>query len=150
MRKNFWVSFRGLFLTFLVCLFGGCGDPTLYELTGKVTLDGEPKERLIVYFNPMDGEVTQFNLGVGETDKDGNLTLRTSAGNGLAAGNYRVSFSYLVRETGEAAGLGDKDESETAITVEKVPSPYCDRKSSPVEVYIKRSQNEFIYDIPAN
>ena len=139
---------------FTACLVGlccGCGDPTLYELSGKVTLGGEPKERLIVYFNPVDQKISKFNLGVGETDADGNLTLRSTAGNGLAAGNYRVSFSYPVTEGGDTSGLSDdKNESESAVVVEKVPEPYSSRQESPVEFYIKRSKNEFNFDIPAN
>ena len=135
----------------VIVLCSGCGDPALYELTGKVTLNGEPKERLIVYFDPVDQKINQFNLGVGETDADGKLTLRSTAGNGLAAGNYRVSFSYPVTEGGETSGLSDdKNESETAVVVEMVPEPYNDRQSSPVTFYIKRDKNEFIYDISAD
>lgn len=129
----------------------GCGDPELFSLTGKVTLGGEAKERLIVYFDPINAEVNKFNLGVGETDKEGNLTLRSTAGNGLATGNYRVSFTYPVSESGQSAGLSDdKNEETSAESVEMVPEPYCNRQSSPIEFYIKRAANEFTYDIPLN
>ena len=136
-----------LFSCVLAC--SGCGDPSLFSLKGKVTLGGEPKERLIVYFDPIDRKVDKFNLGVGETDAEGNLILRSSAGNGLAAGNYRVSFTYPVAESGESSGVtGDKNEAENLEFKEMVPAPYNDRQSSPIEFYIERADNEFNYDIP--
>ena len=139
-----------IFLSILVTGMG-CGDPELFSLKGKVTLGGEAKKRLIVYFDPINADVNKFNLGVGETDEEGNLTLRSTAGNGLAAGNYRVSFTYPVSESGQSAGLSDKKNEETTVeTIEMVPDPYCDRQNSPVEFYIKRAENEFTYDIPLN
>lgn len=132
-------------------LFSGCGDPALHPLTGKVTLDGKPYERLIVYFDPIGDRINEFNFGVGETDAEGNLGLRSSAGNGLAAGNYRVSFTCLVQEkTGQAVGLSDeKDESYAAVVPkELVPEPYNDRGRSPVEFSIRRTDNVFTFDIP--
>lgn len=138
-------------LTTLTLLFSGCGDPTLHPLTGKVTLDGKPYERLIVYFDPIGDQINEFNFGVGETDAEGNLGLRSSAGSGLAAGNYRVSFTCLVQEkTGQAVGLSDeKDESYAAVVPkELVPEPYNDRGRSPVEFSIRRNDNVFTFDIP--
>ena len=113
-------------------------------------MGGKPHERLIAYFDPINRKVNEFNLGVGETDADGNLTLRSSAGNGLAVGSYRVSFTYEIRESGKSRGLSDeKDDSEFASPPkEMVPEPYCDRRNSPVEFQINRSANEFNFDIP--
>ncbi len=136
----------------LICLVcAGCGDPPLFSLTGNVTLGGEPKERLIVYFDPIGEKVNEFNLGVGETDATGKLTLRSTAGNGLATGNYRVSFTYPVSESGKSSGLSDdKNEGSMEEIRDLVPPPYNDRQGSPVEFYIKRTDNEFNFDIPIN
>ena len=135
----------------LILIFTGCGDPPLFSLKGKVTLGGEPKDRLIVYFNPVDRQVDLFNLGVGETDANGNLTLRSSAGNGLAAGKYRVSFMCMVDDSGQSAGgLEDKNEDANYEVRDLVPAPYNDRQQSPVEFDIKRTENEFHFDIPLN
>jgi hypothetical protein len=141
-------------LTFSV----GCNsEPPLHSLGGKVTLDGKAYERLIVYFRPVDAEVTRFNMGIGETDAQGNLSLRSSAGMGLQQGKYRVSFSCYVLKGGQALGVDQKvDEiagSEKAIPVEMVPKPYVEELASgeisPVEFEIKRGENFFEFDIPA-
>jgi hypothetical protein len=135
-----------------IAMTGGCGDPDIFSLTGKVTLDGKPYERLIVYFDPIGRKVDAFHFGVGETDAEGNLTLRSSAGPGLAAGKYRVSFNCLIQEKASpntAVGLSDKDESINAVVpVELVPEPYNDRQKSPVEFTIRKADNVFEYDIP--
>ncbi len=134
----------------------GCGDPELFSLGGKVTLGGKPYERLIVYFDPVDRKVDSFHFGVGETDAEGNLSLRSSAGPGLAAGDYHVTFSCLIQEqaaSDKAIGLSDKDESVNAVVPkELVPEPYRreNRENSPVEFTIRKADNVFEFDIPVN
>lgn len=145
-----------LILSGLLFLLNGCGgDPTLYPITGKITLGGKSYERLLVYFKPIEGEVTRFNMGVGETDKDGRLSLRSSAGMGLAGGKYRVTFScYVV--SGVTLGADQKvDEiagAETKIPVEIVPEIYAEtsgNENSPVVFEIQSGENIFDFDIPA-
>jgi hypothetical protein len=131
----------------------GCGDPALHPVSGKVTLGGKSYNRLIVYMRPIEGEVTPFNLGVGETDASGKLSLRSSAGGGLAEGKYRVSFT-CVQEVGNpdsAVGTSDEknDDDRSLVTEELVPEPYSSDDNSPVEFDVTASEaNEFIYDIP--
>ncbi|QDV45374.1 hypothetical protein Enr13x_52510 [Stieleria neptunia] len=132
----------------------GCGDPQLHQVTGKVTLGGVPHERLLVYMRPIDEKVDKFRMGVGETDAAGVLTLRSSAGDGLAAGHYRVSFSCMVPKgvgNQEALDPNEKhDDNPKLITEEIVPDPYSSDAESPVEFEIGRSDvNEFVFDIPA-
>lgn len=140
-------------IIFAICslsLFVGCGDPPLNPVEGTVTLGGKPYERLLVYFRPVGGKVDRFSMGVGETDKDGTLGLRSSAGDGLAAGKYRVCFNCYVAK-GKAVGLGEKadDDDRTLVTEDIVPAPYNDPESSPVEFVIQRGvTNLFEYDIP--
>ena len=139
----------------LLFVIGCSGDPPLHPISGKVTLGGQPHERLLVYFRPINEPVTQFNLGVGETDKDGNLKLRSSGGMGLEAGQYRVTFSCFVVGN-SALGVDQKvDElspgSEDAESKQMVPKPYLEQEgteTSPVEFTIKPGQNVFEFDIP--
>lgn len=140
----------------LICLLmlgaAGCGDPVLHPVTGKVTLGGKPYERLIVYFHPIERKPTEFNVGVGETDKDGNLTLRSTAGGGVERGKYRVTFTCVVplnRRSNGASGLSDDktDDDRMLKTKELVPAEYSG-ESSPVEFEIKAGENFFEYDIP--
>lgn len=131
----------------------GCGDPQLYPITGKVTLGGRPYERLLVYLHPLDQKAGPFTIGVGETTKDGTLGLRSTAGDGLAAGRYRASFAcYVVQGSGnKTVGLdSDKvDDNPKLVTTDIVPSPYGSPEESPVEFEVKaRGDNHFEFDIP--
>lgn len=141
---------RCIFLI-LTSLALGCGDPPLHPVTGKVTLDGKAYERLIVYFRPMDGKPSEFNIGVGETDHTGKLTLRSTAGGGLQKGMYRVSFTCVVpaNKSGAATGLSDEksDDDRRLVTKELVPDEYASQES-PVEFEVQSGDNVFEYDIP--
>lgn len=147
---------RFLLATFLctaLCAFSGCGDPVIHPIRGKVTLDGKAYERLIVYFHPMEGKVNQFNLGVGETDKDGVLSLRSTSGDGLQRGKYRVSFRCVVpvnKKIDPNVGDGKMDDDRRLITKELVPEKYTSETESPVEFEIKAGENVFEFDIPGS
>ena len=138
----------------LIALVGCGGDPAVYPITGKVTLGGKPYERLIVYMRPVSGPVTAFTMGVGETSKDGTLTLRSTGGAGIAAGEYKVTFTCMqVKGTNKGVGLDEKpDEDGRAVASERVPPPYDDKTSqaeSPVRFTVKAGENRFEFDIPA-
>ncbi len=147
-----------LTFVFALLLFGvGCQrDPELHTLSGKVTLGGKSYSRLLVYFRPLEGKVNQFNLGVGETDVTGKLTLRSTAGMGLAEGKYRVSFSCMQPKggsQGSTASTDEKPDDDRSVTmVEWVPEPYDNENnadSSPLEFEIKPGiENIFEFDIP--
>lgn len=145
------------FAAFLLCVsLNGCGgDPPLHALGGKVTLGGKSYSRLLVYFRPIEGQVNQFNLGVGETDAAGVLSLRSTAGMGLMAGKYRVSFSCMQPKGGTTtAGTDEKpDDDKNIQMVELVPAPYDNESNadtSPLEFEIKAGvENYFEFNIPA-
>lgn len=141
-----------IFAVLLLTAAGCGGEPTLYPVTGGVTLGGKPYERLIVYFRPINSKVNTYNMGVGETDDQGNLLLRSTAGNGLAAGKYRVSFSCMtIVGSGKTINTDEKaDDNRNVVVVERVPAPYNSQEDSPVEFQITRGANEFIFDIPAS
>ena len=147
---NMWIRCSVLFL--MLCALVGCGDPPLQTVAGKVTLDGKAYPRLIVYFRPMSGTPNEFNLGVGETDPSGKLTLRSTAGGGLQRGTYRVSFSCVVQVNGKGAiaGLSEEkaDDDRKLVTKELVPERFLGEES-PIEFEVKTGENFFEYDIPA-
>lgn len=149
--RSGWLLLAILAISFI----GGCGGPPpLYPVTGKVTLGGKPYARLIIYFRPASGKVTEYNLGTGETDPSGKLTLRSTAGPGLEAGEYKVTFTCMVPKAGAGnLKVTDKpDENRTVTFVELVPKPFDDATSAeetPVLFTIKAGQeNRFDFDIP--
>ena len=147
-RPALWL----LLAIFLLGSFGCNSEPELHKLTGKVTLGGKSYNRLLVYFRPVDRDVDVYRLGVGETDAQGNLQLRSTAGDGLAAGEYRVNFSCLqAGRNGEFVGMSNEkpDDNPNVVAIELVPSPYSDETNSPVTFQIKSNQDNFFeFDIP--
>ena len=139
-----------------VLVLTGCGDPKLYPIEGKVTLGGKSYERLLVYLRPIGKPADSFTLGVGETDVKGVLGLRSTAGDGLAKGEYRVSFSCLrMGNSKEQIGLGEKaDDNPNVKTFELVPARFVhgteeyEDADSPVTFEITSSENNFEFDIP--
>ena len=134
-------------------LMVGCGDPPLHPITGTVTLDGKAYERLLVYFHPLDRTPDEFSIGVGETDKEGNLVLRTTAGPGLATGKYRVTFCCYQQQGGRKQTLAlnqeKADDDRSLITKDIVPDPYGSQANSPVEFEVTSGGNNvFEFDIP--
>ncbi|MEK6261568.1 MAG: hypothetical protein AABP62_23460 [Planctomycetota bacterium] len=75
--------------------------PPLEPVTGKVTIDGQPAERVNVSFYPAPNN--KSNAAFGSTDASGAYTLKykTGAGSsGIAAGDYVVLFSKLTQPDG--------------------------------------------------
>jgi len=146
--KSVWLAVA----TCLVAALVGCGDPKLHPISGRVTLDGKPYERLLVYMRPMERDATKFNIGVGETDSRGQLTLRSTAGDGLEQGLYRVSFSCMVSsKAGQEVLSGSEkhDDDRTLVTEEKVPEPYSSDIDSPEVFEVKANANNYYqFDIP--
>lgn len=134
-------------------LSAGCGGPPpLHPIEGKVTLGGKPFYRLIVYFRPANGEVTEYTMGIGETDKEGKLILRSAGGHGLKAGDYKVTFSAIMTKAGKSVGSDEKpDDAGQVQTFELVKPPYDDKTSqdkTPVKFTVKAGTNTFDFDVP--
>lgn len=128
----------------------GCGPPDLHPVKGKVTLGGKSYARLLVYFRPINQQANAYTMGVGETDAEGNLGLRSTAGDGLAAGRYRVHFSCPVASDRRGIIQTDEkaDDNRSVKVVEQVPGKYADPENSPVEFEIESGENLFEFDIP--
>ncbi len=157
-----WLIASVVGILLLVLCLAGCREnvPALHPVRGQVTLGGKPFERLLVYLHPQDAAISQYTLGVGETDANGALTLRSTAGDGLAEGNYRVTFSCLVTVAGEVIGAADSKNDDgrsvamltsSAPTIrELVPEVYVHAETTPVQFQIRRGvENTLEFDIPA-
>lgn len=151
MAEKIW--FASCLVACLIASVGCGGEPTLYPVTGKITLGGKPYDRLIVYFRPINRKVDKYNLGVGETDAQGQLGMRSSAGSGIPVGHYRVAFTCLVQKSNRqpTPNLDQKaDDNSTFETLELVPDPFNDGENSPIEFEVTAGgSNVFDYDIPA-
>lgn len=83
---------------------GASGRPTLYKVTGKVTLNGQPLGGAAVAFHPANPESTARGA-MARTQDDGSFVLGTfSNDDGAVAGEYAVT----VTKTKFKAGLDTK------------------------------------------
>jgi len=154
--KRILQSNCGLTLAIVIILMTSVGcnmEPALQPVSGKVTIGGKSYSRVIIYFRPLEEKITKFNMGVGETDSEGNFVLGTNAGPGIATGKYRVSFSCFQTSSGETIALeGEKPDERTGPALKEiVPAPYdaeSNLETSPLIFEVKRGDNVFDFDIP--
>ena len=106
-----WIRGRPAAAVVLATLLGGCGgDSQLGQVTGRVTVDGQPLAGAAVEFNP----VGRGSSSYAQTDQAGRYQLyqgpRTA---GALPGQYRVSISKT-----EPSGTpdGDRETLPAAIT----------------------------------
>jgi hypothetical protein len=133
----------------------GCGTkpPPLHPVSGKVTVKGKGYERTLIYFRPVSGEVSMYNMGVAETDKTGQFkSVMSAGGDGLQAGEYKVTFSCVQTKGGKAVGgVGEKPDESGITTVELVGKPYDtgSEADTPVRYTVTAGgDNTFNFDIP--
>lgn len=70
----------------------GCGGPTVYSVTGKVTMGGQPLEGVSMAFVPDPGNPVQ-TPGAATTDASGRYSAADADGRGLAPGKYLVGIT---------------------------------------------------------
>lgn len=152
MTKRGFLYSAGLGVAALLSTGCGTKPPPVYDVHGKVTLKGKSYERLIIHFKPKSDAVTMYNLGVAETDKDGNFkTVMSGGGNGLQEGEYKVLFT-LQTVKGRAVAADEKadDAGANVKVVEMVGKPYDVGSEAEATVFftVKPGDNEFNFDIP--
>lgn len=108
---------------------GGSGDtPELGQVTGVVTLDGQPLPKANVEFAPASGRPS-----FGETDEDGRYSLEYLAGHaGAVVGSNTVKIS--------TGGYG-----EAGPIPEKVPARY--HAKSELKADVKPGSNDLNFDL---
>jgi len=133
----------------LICLLGGCGaavdGPELSDVSGTITVNGEPVSGLTVEFQPSEGPPA-----TGTTDESGGYTLTATGGRtGAQLGLNQV------RVTGRSPDASDELLSEMAAeqgtTVEElkklpvIPPKY--NEESELEADVQSGSNEFNFDL---
>lgn len=108
----------------LACFLTGCGrtPETLVPVAGKLLIDGQPLEGVVVTFIP---EITQKGRlgGTGITDETGDFTVTYLGRNepGLPAGKYTVSYSRRRLPDGSAGPQPGSASDPGIILVETLP-----------------------------
>ena len=130
---------RGVVLfCFCLCLGSGCGrndGPDLAQVTGRITIDGKPAQKLVIRFIP---EAEGGSPSYGATDAEGNYRLMfTADANGAMLGKHRVEIEAVTPETGDD-GMPFKDE-----TIPVVPLRY--REPGTLNGEVKEGNNRIDY-----
>lgn len=130
----------------------GCGGPPqanygklgLVEISGTVTLDGNPVDKAAVYFYAED---ETFCFGV--TDSSGHYTMMlNSEKSGVTPGEKRVEISTSSNPLGEAAEDTEEDEEEdpdagSARATEQIPDCYNSKSSMKITISSADSDLDF-------
>lgn len=134
--RRFFLALAGLTPALAVLLQSGCGGPadapvlkTLYPVKGTVLLDsGKPVTTGRVVLVSSDGMLSS----TGDIGSDGSFAVKSSGGDGVPAGDYKVRIES---DSGKAGGKGagrahlpfatkytDEDSSGLKVTVKAEPN----------------------------
>jgi hypothetical protein len=117
----------------LAAVMSGCGGPTGPEVTGSVTLDGDPLGEATISFLPENRELAPL---ITSTDLEGKYTLERGV-DGVAEG------TYTVRITTYRPAITEIDPPIPGVK-EKVPAKYNVQTTLNAEV----SSGENVHDFP--
>ncbi len=140
---NRLASFRAALVGVIaLAALGGCSDPLArQEITGEVTLKGQPVEDGVIQFAPLDGQPT----GDGAQIVKGKY--RIPKAKGLSPGKYRVAIYAGNGTTGEGDASPDSPNAGRAVARERVP-PEFNEKSTLIKEVTKDGPNKFDFAIP--
>jgi len=136
-------------VVFLACSLGCGGSSNIGEVTGVLTLEGEPLANARVTFYPAVGRASQ-----GISDSSGRYELKyLRKQKGAVVGEHRVTVSTEVPDVvdyrGETAGQSGDEANETIIKGERegLKKKYYDRDTTELRATVVPGYNEFNYDL---
>lgn len=121
-------------LALLAMVTLGCGEkgPALNPVTGKVTVDGQPADGVVLLFHGANV------VSTATSDASGAFSVITSAEPGMPAGSFKVTASWPeVVEASAGAGMG-----ETPDAPDRLKSKYLVRDQSKISVEVTDATTE--------
>ncbi|HEY1376058.1 MAG TPA: hypothetical protein VGF55_04660 [Gemmataceae bacterium] len=131
----------------LAAAAAGCsGDPKLVPVTGTVKLDGKPVEGVRVYFWPTDMTAKSFQnrMAIGFSDKTGRFALKGTNGDGIATGDYKVTFARPMAR-GKASDPNLKAEETGAH--ETLKPEYTDQDKTKQTATVSEASHDFVFEL---
>lgn len=146
------ISVVALCVVCLTCMGCGSGGPDLGEVSGTVTMDGEPLDNALVTFTPVEGG----RSSTGKTDENGNYTLSFADRTGALVGTHEVSVMTLTDVEGEdmsevssdsdaymEQAMGGASDYDNATVTEQIPAKY----NTETELTFEVESGKNTYDI---
>jgi hypothetical protein len=129
----------------------GCGSgvkpevvPPLHPVSGKVTLDGKPIDKVAVTFVP--AENNKGNGGSGSTDAEGRFNLKYRNGeDGIPAGDYIMVCTKLTMPDGSPIPEGQT--AADVMAVDQIPERYRKVDNPRNAVSVPEGGKEFVFDL---
>ena len=134
------LSRHALFLAAFVLV--GCGDGvTRRAVSGNVVVDGQPLNKGLIEFDPLDGQVTRGSATIDE----GKYAL--SSGEGLSDGKYRVRIISTARTDPIPVPPGHV--GPPTIPKDWIPKKIPDKynRASTLEIVVTSGSNTFPFDL---
>jgi hypothetical protein len=137
----------GLWAVALAAAAGCGGEPKLVPVTGLVKLDGKPVEGVRVYFWPVDMSAKSFQsrMAIGFTGPDGRYALRGTNGDGIAAGDYKVTFARPMAR-GKTTAAANLKAEETGAK-ETLKPEYTDQDKTKQTATVSETSHDFVFEL---
>jgi hypothetical protein len=134
----------------LLMTSAGCGSkvedrPTVYSVTGKLTVGGKPLQGITVTLMPVAGGPS----GIGKTASDGSFIIVTAnAGEGAVPGTHKVILSSydaakpdLSRYSSPSGAAPTEDPTKGTVPI---PDEYTNFEQTPQTVKVETSGENFL------
>jgi hypothetical protein len=88
--------------------------------------------------------VNQFAIGF--SDKEGKYSLRCTNGDGIAAGDYKVTFARPMTRAGKASDKPNQKPEEVGA-VESLPKDLTDQNLTKHRAAVSETSHHFVFDL---
>lgn len=125
-RQRFWLQevwLSALGVVLILAALPGCrpGSP-VGEVTGRVTIDGQPAPGLLVHFEPQDGFAKGLPETFGATDDQGSYQAKRMNGQtGAALGLNHVRITAIERDGNQQAKIHARYAQDYTLWFEVAP-----------------------------
>ena len=138
-----------------VAILAGCG-PTddrsaTVSATASVTYNGQAIEGAHVTFSPT---AESGDAAFGDTDAQGKAALRTSWGEGVVPGSYKVTVTKMEAVGGASTGTGENEDEEEdeeggdVVYEARLPEKYGNVNTSGLDATVTEDgENSFSFDL---
>jgi hypothetical protein len=117
----------------------GCGTGPSVQLTGKLTVGGQPAEGATVILHPIGADIDGVRPA-GTTDASGNFSLTTAAGEPVPAGDYTVTVVWM-KLLGSATRPGERTTSADERFEDRLKGRYATPQKSDLRVSVAAKQS---------